>query len=124
MWTNICSMTTRLFVELILFKLLICASNMFTMNPNVVDICYTCHYFIKQMMFASIFTLCMLHQAMAYLNAYDQDLNFACPKETQFVSHIESIHDNHKEDRMFDMSCSDVIAEPSDAGATCYLTGT
>ncbi|XP_045174225.2 dermatopontin-like [Mercenaria mercenaria] len=75
------------------------------------------------MLFLSIITMCLLHRAMAYLNAYDQDLNFACPNESQFVSHVESIHDNHKEDRMFDMSCSDVADDVMNVATTCYITG-
>jgi hypothetical protein len=63
----------------------------------------------------------MLRQGMAYLNAYDQDLNFACPKETQSVSHVESIHDNHKGDRMFDISCSDVTNDVSGVSASCFV---
>ncbi|XP_060556930.1 hemagglutinin/amebocyte aggregation factor-like isoform X1 [Ruditapes philippinarum] len=80
-------------------------------------------FYLIQMIFASIFALCMLRQGMAYLNAYDQDLNFACPKETQSVSHVESIHDNHKEDRMFDISCSDVTNDVSGVRASCFVTG-
>lgn len=66
---------------------------------------------------------CILRSGAAYLNAYDQDLHYNCPHEYQAISHVESIHDNHKEDRMFDLSCSDVTDGATASKTTCYITG-
>nr|KAG5691609.1 hypothetical protein BaRGS_023737 [Batillaria attramentaria] len=55
----------------------------------------------------------------AWVNEYDQPENFQCP-EGQFLSHINSIHDNHHEDRMWDFGCTKV---PVDASVTnCQWT--
>ncbi|KAK3577018.1 hypothetical protein CHS0354_003081 [Potamilus streckersoni] len=40
-----------------------------------------------------------------WVNAYDGPFTFACPQH-EFISHISSIHDNSKEDRIWDFRCS------------------
>lgn len=52
------------------------------------------------------FLLCGLAVGtLGWLNKFDQPVFFQCPAN-QFLSHISSAHDNHYEDRVWDMSCS------------------
>jgi hypothetical protein len=58
------------------------------------------------------------------VNNLDGHLQFECPRENQFISHITSVHDNHREDRVFDMSCADFPIDVDGLVTSCTWTGT
>ena len=41
-----------------------------------------------------------------WVNVYDGNLKFECPKN-KYISRIKSVHDNHREDRVWDYECRD-----------------
>ncbi|XP_060556340.1 uncharacterized protein LOC132717005 [Ruditapes philippinarum] len=56
------------------------------------------------------------------VNNFDGHLQFECPHENQFISHITSVHDNHREDRVFDMSCADFPIDVDGLLTSCTWT--
>ncbi|XP_052802509.1 dermatopontin-like [Mya arenaria] len=74
-------------------------------------------------LFSLVLILGSCRHAAAYVNALDAEFSFSCGTSEQTISHVESVHDNHAEDRQFDFSCRDVMAEMDGTKAACYWTG-
>ena len=67
---------------------------------------------------------CVIHSVRSnVVNSLDGHLQFECANENQFISHITSVHDNHKEDRVFDMSCADFPIDVGGLVTSCTWTG-
>ncbi|KAK3096501.1 hypothetical protein FSP39_000787, partial [Pinctada imbricata] len=57
------------------------------------------------------------------VNNLDGPFDFKCPRH-QFLSHIWSIHNNHNEDRVFDLGCRQIpIGQPDDCHETGWANG-
>ncbi|KAM9311499.1 hemagglutinin/amebocyte aggregation factor-like [Gastrophryne carolinensis] len=69
-----------------------------------------------------VFLLCIVATLAApeerWVNDYDQPFYYSCPGH-QSISMIISIHDNGREDRVWDFSCKDTFSSP----ASCFWTG-
>ncbi|WAR23908.1 HAAF-like protein, partial [Mya arenaria] len=58
--------------------------------------------------------------AVNYVNNLDAEFFFECPNPDEFVSHMESVHDNGAEDRRFAFSCKKVTSNGElHAGVHC-----
>ena len=68
-----------------------------------------CIYFLEQ-------------QQSGYDNAWDGDLNFECADDYA-VTYMRSVHDNHREDRLFDFECSRVVYSDDYPLNRCFWTG-
>ncbi|XP_076468374.1 dermatopontin-like [Babylonia areolata] len=53
---------------------------------------------------------CLAVATVAWLNDFDQPVHFECPANT-FLSHVNSMHNNDKEDRVWDLGCAAVPLE-------------
>ena len=53
----------------------------------------------------------LLSPALGWLNDWDQQLNFHCVLEREYIFRLQSIHDNHREDRRWDFTCRTVPYE-------------
>jgi len=51
-----------------------------------------------------------------WINEYDRELYFTCPRQDQTLSIFESIHHDRKEDRMYSFSCKDVTTNSDSLG--------
>lgn len=71
-----------------------------------------------------VFFVCLLRSGAVSLNDYDNELHYNCPREYQAISHVNSIHNDRKEDRIFSLACSDVIDGVTTPKTSCYSTGT
>lgn len=60
-------------------------------------------------------------------NGWDGSLLFKCPHNSRgdfkAVSSIYSVHDNHREDRLFSIKCADIPVPADTVDRTCYWTG-
>lgn len=55
----------------------------------------------------------------SWVNDYDHPFTFTCPQH-QSIQRVVSHHDNHREDRVFDFTCSNYEDSKFDS---CYWTG-
>ncbi|KAM4748683.1 hemagglutinin/amebocyte aggregation factor-like [Rhinophrynus dorsalis] len=55
-----------------------------------------------------------------WINSYDKPLNFQCQNH-QSINLIISIHDNEKEDRLWDFGCQNTFSQPASCSWTGYL---
>ncbi|KAH3716254.1 E-selectin-like [Dreissena polymorpha] len=68
--------------------------------------------------------LCQINDKnLKWQNKLDGLLDYACPNKNQFINHVISQHHNHKEDRQFDFTCSDVVSGYDDSTTTCTYSG-
>ena len=86
----------------------------------------TCCYFRNMLSYIAVFALSLsLESATAFVSrtysSYDRPVNFHCPTTKQAINHIQSIHNNDYEDRIFQYGCEPVV----DTSKTpkCYTTG-
>ncbi|XP_022295388.1 hemagglutinin/amebocyte aggregation factor-like [Crassostrea virginica] len=56
-------------------------------------------------LFLALVAILSLEISAAWKNDWDQPLAFKCPSSNSQISQIVSIHDNNKEDRLFDFGC-------------------
>ena len=64
--------------------------------------------------FQALVAILLLEMSAQWKNEWDRPLNFQCPSNKFYIYQIVSIHDNKKEDRLFDFSCLPVheVSEP------------
>ncbi|XP_076444205.1 hemagglutinin/amebocyte aggregation factor-like isoform X2 [Babylonia areolata] len=82
-------------------------------NQNQTKTCHVCPRSCQ--VCANVIAVSVLHVALStvaasWINNYDDPTNFNCP-DGQFLSHINSEHSNHHEDRVWNFGCSPVPAE-------------
>ena len=65
---------------------------------------------LPQMLPRVLSLLCLAVGALGWINDYDQPVHFQCP-DGQFLSKIDSQHDNGHEDRVWDFGCSRLPVE-------------
>lgn len=76
---------------------------------------------LKLPTFFSFYTSVVLHllvRVHSWVNDYDQPFTFTCPQH-QSIQRVVSHHDNHREDRVFDFTCSNYEDSKFDS---CYWT--
>ncbi|KAJ8314050.1 hypothetical protein KUTeg_008611 [Tegillarca granosa] len=69
-------------------------------------------------LFQLLALVCLLELAFCWKNKWDKPLNFQCPTG-QAISWIKSIHNNHREDRLFDFRCTNKCPKAN----SCHWTG-
>ena len=94
-------MDVQLFVSVIL--LLIWAFGKYYSPSTVTMVCF--RNSTMKTLFLALVAILSLEISAAWKNDWDQPLAFKCPSSNSQISQIVSIHDNNKEDRLFDFGC-------------------
>ncbi|XP_060605363.1 hemagglutinin/amebocyte aggregation factor-like [Ruditapes philippinarum] len=67
---------------------------------------------------------CMIYTGgCTIVNDYDGHMKFECASRNQFISRVSSVHSNHREDRVFHMSCRNFPINVAGLTPSCYWTG-
>jgi hypothetical protein len=67
---------------------------------------------------------CMIYTGgCTIVNDYDGHMQFECAGGNQFIAHVSSVHDNHREDRVFSMGCRNFPINVAGLTPSCYWTG-
>ncbi|XP_060565349.1 hemagglutinin/amebocyte aggregation factor-like isoform X2 [Ruditapes philippinarum] len=66
---------------------------------------------------------CMIYTGgCTIVNDYRGRLHFECAGGNQFISHVSSVRSNHREDRVFNMSCRNLPVNVTGLTPSCYWT--